>query len=134
MTRTTMPLQDQSARDAIASDFGTTYVVEAAAGTGKTSALVGRIVGLIAGGTTELELPLDGQDVSANDGDGGQKVCRSAKVNRDSVVITERFPNERQPYSECRRTLQPDGRMRIDVKKRTAAGHMVGMRAIAAKV
>ena len=85
-------------------------------------------------GTTELELPLDGQDVSANDGDGGQKVCRSAKVNRDSVVITERFRNERQPYSECRRTLQPDGRMRIDVKKRTAAGHMVGMRAIAAKV
>ena len=55
MTRTTMPLQDQSARDAIASDFGTTYVVEAAAGTGKTSALVGRIVGLIAGGKTELE-------------------------------------------------------------------------------
>ena len=55
MTRPTMPLQDQPARDAIASDFGTTYVVEAAAGTGKTSALVARIVGLLAGGTTELE-------------------------------------------------------------------------------
>lgn len=85
-------------------------------------------------GKSELELPLNGESVSANDGDGGAKVCRSAKVERNSVLITERFPHEREPYSECRRTLQPDGRMRIDIKKKTAGGQTVAMRAIAAKV
>lgn len=73
-------------------------------------------------GTSQLELPLSGGDVSANDGDGGARVCRSATIERGakpSVVVTERFPHEREPYSICRRTLQADGRMCIDVTKRT---------------
>jgi len=87
-------------------------------------------------GTKELKLPLSGQDVPANDGDGGARVCRSALVesgSRPSFVVTERFPNEREPYSICRRSLQPDGRMCIDVKKRTAGGKSVAMRAIASR-
>src|SRR5207244_5017958 len=46
-------LADANARSRILAEFGTTFFVEAAAGTGKTTALVGRIVGLIrtGGGT-----------------------------------------------------------------------------------
>jgi len=48
-------LADQSARDRSRSDFNTTLVVEAAAGTGKTSELVARIVGGIKSGHVKLE-------------------------------------------------------------------------------
>lgn len=68
--------------------------------------------------------PLCLQHVTADDGDGGARVCRSACVENRSppaVVVTERFPGEREPFSVCRRTLQPDGRMCIDVMKRTRA-------------
>jgi ATP-dependent exoDNAse (exonuclease V) beta subunit len=40
-------LADTEARRRILTEFGTSFFVEAAAGTGKTTALVGRIVGLI---------------------------------------------------------------------------------------
>ena len=40
-------LVDAEARRRIREEFGATLFVEAAAGTGKTTALVGRIVGLI---------------------------------------------------------------------------------------
>ena len=39
-------MTDQAARDRIGTDLGTTLFVEAGAGTGKTSALVHRIVAL----------------------------------------------------------------------------------------
>ena len=42
-------------RDRIRNDLDTTLVVEAAAGTGKTTALVGRIVAALAGGRAELD-------------------------------------------------------------------------------
>lgn len=51
----TAPLADQAARDRIAHDLGTTLVVEAAAGTGKTTALVSRMVRLLATGTATLD-------------------------------------------------------------------------------
>ncbi len=47
-------LADQVARDRIASDLDTTLVVEAAAGTGKTTALVDRIVAAVMRGRAEL--------------------------------------------------------------------------------
>ncbi|MGH7780758.1 MAG: UvrD-helicase domain-containing protein [Candidatus Binataceae bacterium] len=47
-------IADQAARDAIASDLEATIVVEAAAGTGKTTALVSRIVAVIASGRGTL--------------------------------------------------------------------------------
>ena len=47
-------LVDAEARRRIREDFSATFFVEAAAGTGKTTALVGRIVGLISAGTGTL--------------------------------------------------------------------------------
>jgi ATP-dependent exoDNAse (exonuclease V) beta subunit len=47
-------LADANARSRISTEFGTTFFVEAAAGTGKTTALVGRIVGLIRSGRGTL--------------------------------------------------------------------------------
>src|SRR5256885_11353515 len=47
-------LADQAARDRIRDDLDTTLVVEAAAGTGKTSALVGRILSGIVSGRVSL--------------------------------------------------------------------------------
>ena len=46
---------DAEARRRILTDFGTTLFVEAAAGTGKTTALVGRIVALICEGRSTLD-------------------------------------------------------------------------------
>ena len=59
MTRATTrpdgtPLADGSARLRIERDLDTTLVVEAAAGTGKTTALVGRILALVRSGRTSL--------------------------------------------------------------------------------
>jgi ATP-dependent helicase/nuclease subunit A len=48
------PLADQAARDRIRDDLDTTLVVEAAAGTGKTSALIGRILSGIISGRVSL--------------------------------------------------------------------------------
>ena len=47
-------LPDAEARRRIREEFGATFFVEAAAGTGKTTALVGRIVGLIRAGAGAL--------------------------------------------------------------------------------
>ena len=47
-------LADGEARRRIATEFATTFFVEAAAGTGKTTALVHRIVGLISAGVGTL--------------------------------------------------------------------------------
>jgi ATP-dependent exoDNAse (exonuclease V) beta subunit len=48
-------LADQGARDLIANDLDATLVVEAAAGTGKTTALVGRIVAVVRSGVATLD-------------------------------------------------------------------------------
>ena len=55
MTNPQNELADAEARRRILNDFGTNLFVEAAAGTGKTTALVGRIVALICSGVTTLE-------------------------------------------------------------------------------
>jgi ATP-dependent helicase/nuclease subunit A len=52
MTRPTPP--DQAARDQIRHDLDRTLFVEAGAGSGKTSSLVGRVVALVASGSVEL--------------------------------------------------------------------------------
>ena len=50
MSAATPPLADQAARDRIASDLGSTLFVEAGAGSGKTRALVERVIALIGSG------------------------------------------------------------------------------------
>jgi ATP-dependent helicase/nuclease subunit A len=47
-------LTDATARRRILTEFGSSFFVEAAAGTGKTTALVGRIVGLVCAGAGTL--------------------------------------------------------------------------------
>jgi ATP-dependent exoDNAse (exonuclease V) beta subunit len=54
MNATRTALADQEVRDRIRSDLDSTILIEAAAGTGKTSALVSRIVATIASGRGEL--------------------------------------------------------------------------------
>ena len=50
-----MPLVDQHARDQIRKDLDRNMVVEAAAGTGKTSELVQRIIAVLAGGRASID-------------------------------------------------------------------------------
>ena len=49
------PPADQRVRDRIRADLDTTLIVEAAAGTGKTTALVSRIVAVVASGRSEFD-------------------------------------------------------------------------------
>jgi ATP-dependent helicase/nuclease subunit A len=50
-----LPLPDESARQRIAADLDANILVEAGAGSGKTTALVGRLVALIASGTATVD-------------------------------------------------------------------------------
>jgi ATP-dependent helicase/nuclease subunit A len=50
-----LPLRDQPARDRIATDLKANLLVEAGAGSGKTTALVGRMVALVSTGTATVE-------------------------------------------------------------------------------
>ena len=50
-----VPPADQRVRDRIRDDLETTLIIEAAAGTGKTTALVSRIVAVVASGRSELD-------------------------------------------------------------------------------
>ncbi len=50
-----MTLADQASRDRIRTDLGTTLIIEAAAGTGKTTELVNRVVAVIASGRSTLD-------------------------------------------------------------------------------
>ena len=54
MTNTVRFMADAKARDRIAHDLDATLVVEAAAGTGKTTALVGRILVILESGMGRL--------------------------------------------------------------------------------
>jgi len=85
-------------------------------------------------GTTELELPLCGNEVVARDGDGGMQVCRSAAVKGQKLVVTERIPGRDGWLSICTRSLCADGRMAIDVQKRTSKGGTVAMRTLYARL
>lgn len=50
----TSALTDEPVREAIRRELGTTFLVEAAAGTGKTTSLVSRMVSLVSAGATEV--------------------------------------------------------------------------------
>ena len=84
-------------------------------------------------GHSALKLPLDGRGVVANDGDDGAAVRRAVRVLTDALVMTETLVGESKPLSVCRRTLQRDGRMRMDISKRTPDGQTVSMAAIATR-
>jgi ATP-dependent helicase/nuclease subunit A len=87
-------LADANARSQIQTEFGTTFFVEAAAGTGKTTALVGRIVGLIRSG-------------------------RGTLAGTVAVTFTEKAAGEmklrlRLEIEKARADATPEERMRLD--------------------
>lgn len=55
MTAKTTPPPDQACRDRIRRDLGTTFLVEAGAGSGKTRSLVDRMIALLAAGRASIE-------------------------------------------------------------------------------
>jgi len=86
------PVADAAARQAITADLGTTLLVEAAAGTGKTTCLVARMVALVATGTARIE-----------------NLSAVTFTIRAAAQLSQRFQNE----LERRRETEPDaGRRR----------------------
>ena len=83
---------DDAARRSIAEDLGTTMLVEAAAGTGKTTCLVGRMAALVATGAARVE-----------------NLSAVTFTIRAAAQLSQRFQNE----LESRRTQEKDaGRRR----------------------
>lgn len=80
-------------------------------------------------GTSELVLPLNGPAVPG-EGDGGAPISRRAFAEGNDLIITESVANEQEPLSVCRRSLREDGKMCVDVKKRTRDGHIASMRIV----
>ena len=80
-------------------------------------------------GTSELVLPLNGPSVRG-EGDGGKSVSRRAFADGNDLVITETVANEREPLSVCRRSLRDDGKLCVDIKKKTADGQIASMRIV----
>lgn len=105
-----------------------TEIVETAGGEGI------KIVTTDLRGSTELELPVDGPGVVAHDGDGGATVCRSATLEKGDLIVTETLNGERKPLSVCKRKLSSDGRMIVDVVKRTPQGSTVAMQVVAKRI
>jgi ATP-dependent exoDNAse (exonuclease V) beta subunit len=85
---------DAEARCRIAGEFGTTFFVEAAAGTGKTTALVRRIVGLVGAGITTLD--------------------RVAAVTFTEKAAGETKLQLRSEIEAARATPRPEQRARLD--------------------
>jgi hypothetical protein len=82
-------------------------------------------------GTRELVLPIGGPPVEGEGDDPLRPVSRCAYEDGErAVVITETVRGETTPSAICRRSLQPDGRLCVDVKKRAPTGEMVSMRII----
>ena len=90
---------DAEAREAIVSDLRTTILVEAAAGTGKTTSLVGRMVALVATGAARIE-----------------NLSAVTFTIRAAAQLSQRFQNE----LEKRRESEPDPgrRERLDAALR----------------
>ena len=87
------PLADQRARDRIRNDLDTTLVVEAAAGTGKTTELVRRIISVIKSGRAELDRIVA---VTFTDAAAGElKLRLRAEIERERQSL-DASPHEKQ--------------------------------------
>ena len=89
------PLADAGSRRAIAEDLGTTMLVEAAAGTGKTTCLVERMVALVATGTAPIE-----------------RISAVTFTIRAAAQLSQRFQNELE--GRRKRETDPARRRRLD--------------------
>lgn len=79
-------------------------------------------------GTYELVLPLNGRPVDERTGD--ECVTRRAWSERGEIVITETLHPSTEPFTVCRRSLDQNGRMHVDVAKRTKGGEVAKMRIV----
>jgi len=106
-TERAAPLADEAARRAIANDLGTTMLVEAAAGTGKTKSLVDRMVSLVATGAARIE-----------------NLSAVTFTIRAAAQLSQRFQNE----LERRRAeeTQPGRRQVLDEALRSLESSFVG--------
>jgi len=89
------PLADAAARRSIAEDLGTTMLVEAAAGTGKTTCLVDRMVALVATGAAPIE-----------------RISAVTFTIRAAAQLSQRFQNELE--SRCEKETDPIRRERLE--------------------
>ncbi|HEX4441310.1 MAG TPA: UvrD-helicase domain-containing protein [Thermoanaerobaculia bacterium] len=89
------PLADDPARRSIAEDLGTTMLVEAAAGTGKTTCLVDRMVALVATGAAPIE-----------------RISAVTFTIRAAAQLSQRFQNELESRRE--KETDPISRERLD--------------------
>jgi len=89
------PLADAGSRRAIAEELGTTMLVEAAAGTGKTTCLVERMVALVATGAAPIE-----------------RISAVTFTIRAAAQLSQRFQNELE--KRRKRETDPARRRRLD--------------------
>ncbi len=86
----TTPLADARARERIRSDLDATLIVEAAAGTGKTTELVARIVALVRSGRTALDRILSVTFTDLAAGEMKLRLRTELEKAREGVTAVER--------------------------------------------
>ncbi len=97
------PLLDQDARDAIRNDLDATLVVEAAAGTGKTTELVARMLALVVRGKAELANIVA---VTFTEKAAGEMKLRLRAGVEAARARSETTPTERQHLDRALRQLE----------------------------
>ncbi len=105
--RLARPLRDAESRRAIAEDLGTTMLVEAAAGTGKTTCLVDRMVALVATGTAKVET-----------------LSAVTFTIRAAAQLSQRFQNALEKRREAE--TNPGRRVQLDEALRSLDSSFVG--------
>ncbi len=98
-----MTLSDQPARDRIRDDLDATLVVEAAAGTGKTTELVNRVVNVLRSGRTTLERIVAVTFTEKAAGEMKLRLRAELEQARQSAVVT---PHERTRLSAALAALE----------------------------
>src|SRR5215475_3152747 len=93
-----VPLADQADRDRIRDDLSTTLLVEAAAGTGKTTALVGRMLAALASGRARLDRMIA---VTFTDAAAGELKLRLRAAIERARQEASRTPAERARLEEA---------------------------------
>ena len=117
-----MMLADDEARRAIQEDLGRNFVVEAGAGTGKTSALIGRVISVLRSGAARL--PQIALVTFTEKASGEMKLRLRAELERAALLIRQLFsahrPLERSSQSLASPSLASI-LAKLDIAPRTSA-------------
>ena len=111
------PAPDQAVRDRVRTDFGTNLILEAGAGTGKTTVLVDRLVNLVVTGATTLDRVVA---ITFTEAAAGELKMRL----RDSLeaCIETASPDETSRLSRAIIDLERANVSRSDIKRRARLG------------